>query len=714
MKELQFRFTARAAAERWVSTLGWIVCSMLLPPAVLAQAADTTRVYEIDPVVVTAERTRAPLVTSTAAVSVISGQELRRLPLLSVADALQTVPGLAFLDFDGLGLDPKLTVRGFYGGGEAEYVVVLWNGRPLNGLETGLVNWDMIPLAAVQGIEVVRGGASSLYGDAALGGVINLITEPGADRALRWSLSGGELGLLRASAAVDDRVGSRSFSLFGDLRRAEGFREHAERSYGSVGGSLALLEGPGGSLTLSTLHHRREFDEPGPLADAIVSESRERSAPFFRFDHTAERLHRLALDGRTALAASASLSGYLAGERRTSDAVRTLPLSTEFADTKNRVLGTTRLFGSTQLQLDHGVGAGEGTLLVGLDGSLGWLDSEYYAVLTGPATLYQQAAGTRGELDARGSGSRGAAAAFLRYELRPTSAVRLSLGGRLDWLRDSFAPEAPSEGEELKATHTAFSPKAGINLRYLRSARQEGHLFANVGRSFKAPTPDQLFDQRSVPVPFPPFSISYSNELLQPQTGTSVESGLYHRAELLPGTLAGELHLAAYQLDMRDELDFDLESFRYVNLGRSRHRGVEAGVKLLGPAATTAFLNYTLQSVTSRSGESAGKQLKAIPRHFFSGGISAAHTLGLAGSLTATAARGIYLDDANTLELPGFTRWDARLSYPLRGVRLSLDVFNLLDREYSTTGFPDPAGSGVVYYYPAAGRVLQVGLSRGW
>ncbi|CAN5248954.1 hypothetical protein BH20GEM2_BH20GEM2_03030 [soil metagenome] len=45
---------------------------------------------------------------------------------------------------------------------------------------------------------------------------------------------------------------------------------------------------------------------------------------------------------------------------------------------------------------------------------------------------------------------------------------------------------------------------------------------------------------------------------------------------------------------------------------------------------------------------------------------------------------------------------------------LSLEVFNLLDREYSTTGFPDPAGSGVVYYDPAAGRTLQAGLSRGW
>jgi len=39
-----------------------------------------------------------------------------------------------------------------------------------------------------------------------------------------------------------------------------------------------------------------------------------------------------------------------------------------------------------------------------------------------------------------------------------------------------------------------------------------------------------------------------------------------------------------------------------------------------------------------------------------------------------------------------------------------VDLLNLADSEYSTTGFVDPAGSGGVYFYPAAGRTLQAGL----
>jgi outer membrane receptor protein involved in Fe transport len=82
--------------------------------------------------------------------------------------------------------------------------------------------------------------------------------------------------------------------------------------------------------------------------------------------------------------------------------------------------------------------------------------------------------------------------------------------------------------------------------------------------------------------------------------------------------------------------------------------------------------------------------------------------------VAAHSAWGVWLDDANTSDLPGYTRVDARAAYGLGRVRLEAQVFNLLDRSYSTTGYPDPAGSGELYYYPAAGRVLQLGVSTSW
>ena len=109
-------------------------------------------------------------------------------------------------------------------------------------------------------------------------------------------------------------------------------------------------------------------------------------------------------------------------------------------------------------------------------------------------------------------------------------------------------------------------------------------------------------------------------------------------------------------------------------------------------------------------GENEGNQLKAIPKDFISAGVTASHPVGFSGALTVNSARRIWLDDANEIELPGYTTVDARLGYTWQLLTLTLEGFNLFDEEYSTTGFPDPAGTGAVFYYPAAGRSVRLGL----
>lgn len=680
---------------------------------VRAQQPDTTRLYHLDALVVTAERRAAPIEASTHALSLLTAAELRALPVRTLAEALRQAPGLTFVDFDGLGDDPQIMTRGFYGGGEAEYVLVLVDGRPLNVLESGRVPWDVIPLDAIESIEVARGPGSAAWGDAAIGGVINVLTKRGGAPSGRVALLGGEHGVARASLGLADRVAGRPFSLFGSYARTDGFRDHGERRTGAVGASLDLIEPGDRALTLTTLHDWRRHDEPGPLTAQSLSSSRTVSSPFYRFDGADERQHRLALDGRRALGTGTIASASLAAEYRHHERVRTVPLAPTFADTKERVLSTARLAASAQLQRDGIAFAGRDQLVIGVDASAGTIDSEYYAFRTGTLADYAAGPGVRGDLDASGDGRRTAAAGFLGYEVRAAEAVRLTLGGRLDWLRDTFDDDAAAAAER-DASHVAFSPRAGLNVRYLDGERQRGHAYVNVARTFKAPTPDQLFDQRTFPVPFPPFAVGFANDSLEPQFGTSWEGGLYHRAELAPGTLAAEVTLSAYHMDVRDELDFDLATLSYQNIGRSRHRGIEAGVDVRGSGPLGGFARYTLQSATTRVGEHSGNQLKAIPRHFLSAGVDAGSAVGLSGAVVVSSARSTWLDDANTVELPAWTRWDARLAYELRGFTLQLEAFNLFDAEYSTTGFPDSADPSVIYYHPAAGRTLQIGLSRGW
>jgi outer membrane receptor protein involved in Fe transport len=76
--------------------------------------------------------------------------------------------------------------------------------------------------------------------------------------------------------------------------------------------------------------------------------------------------------------------------------------------------------------------------------------------------------------------------------------------------------------------------------------------------------------------------------------------------------------------------------------------------------------------------------------------------------------RGAFLDDADQRRLPSYTRVDARLSTTAASLRFNLDLINALDRKLVSTGFPDPSGSDIAYYYPAARRVLQLGVGSAW
>ena len=709
------------------SNLSLCVLLVLVPVWAAAQPAplDTLDRRSLSEVTVTAERVPVEAERAAAAVSIVTAGEIERQPLLNLADALRLTPGFAFLNGDGAGTPPAATVRGFYGGGEAEYVLLLVDGRPVNDVETGVVDWELVPLGNVERIEVLRGGASPLWGDAAIGAVVNVVTD-GGPQPLRVAASGGSYDTYFLSGSGGTTWRGRAVSAYGSFKRYGGWRDHAERSVGLAGARAEVLRSERGRLAIATRHSWTDADLPGPLLGSALAAGRTPSNPFYRFDGTEERRHRLALDGRFQAAPGLALDGNLFGGWRAAEVTQTLPLSPEFGDTKRRDLDGGRLEGNVQLTAG-GLGTDDRTLglpiparlVVGATGSLQTLTSAYRPVVVGTAEDYLAAEpDPDAEPEVRGDGSRRALALFAQAEAVPVAPLRLVLGTRLDWLGDRYDAALPEPGE-TETKHAAFSPRVGANLRWLATDRQVGHVYAQATRSFKAPTLDQLFDQRLVGVPFPPFSVSLSNADLRPQRGTTVEAGLRHRAELLPGRLAAEAELTLYQIEMEDEIDFSLQEFAYLNLGESRHRGVEAGLRVLVGKRARLFGTYTYTEATIENGDFAGNVLKAIPRDVWTAGASASWGV-WSGSLVAHGAGRIWLDDANTIPLDAWTTVDAKLAVrlPLPGpaATLTAEAFNLLDADYSTTGFPDASGSSgpdggpLVYYYPAAGRQLRLGL----
>ncbi|MEP6551057.1 MAG: TonB-dependent receptor plug domain-containing protein, partial [Gemmatimonadales bacterium] len=151
--------TARVTAAVTLSTV--LCCSLA--------GGDTAAIPHLDTVVVTPDRSATSIRASTVAVNALPGSLIRALPFRSVGDALAIVPGIAIIDASSLGGNPRIIARGFYGGGETDYVSAQIDGVPVAALGSGAVDWSMLPLEGLSRLELVRGATSYLHGDAAVG-----------------------------------------------------------------------------------------------------------------------------------------------------------------------------------------------------------------------------------------------------------------------------------------------------------------------------------------------------------------------------------------------------------------------------------------------------------------------------------------------------------------------------------------------------------------
>src|SRR5688500_4933512 len=410
--------------------VAWLLLASGTTALAQTPSSPDTGAQALSSVIVTADRVAGILGTQTAMASRLTAAVLETQPIQRVSESLQSIPGLVVIPAGGMGEQPRLIMRGFYGGGETEYAAVLLDGVPLGALSSGVINWDIVPLSAVRAIEVVRGPSSALYGDAAVGGVINIQTT-GAAIPTRWRIAAGTHGTVDGNAAWTGELGTRSASLFGGRRHSAGYRAHEAGDASTLGGSLEMLRSASGLLRLSGLYHDNDYEDPGPLPEILLADSRRVSLPYFRFDQRAERMRRLSLNGWRALGEMSRVSGHLTGEGVTADLTRTLQLSPEFADTRSRATQARRALGTLQLETRVFPAPWPQRLVIGTDFSVGRLGSEYRPLIMGGPTEYETEH-QPGDVDVSGGGTRGAAALFVHCEPRLASPLRAVVGGRFD------------------------------------------------------------------------------------------------------------------------------------------------------------------------------------------------------------------------------------------------------------------------------------------
>jgi len=143
---------------------------------------------QFDPIIVTAGKTRQRLDQVPVSLSVVSAEEIQRRNPTDLIGALESAPGIHFVG-------NQINIRGSsgYAFGAGNKVLLLLDSVPIHASDTGEINWDALPPLDIEQIEILKGAGSSLWGAAALGGVVNIITKsPSLDGKFLFSMNMGK------------------------------------------------------------------------------------------------------------------------------------------------------------------------------------------------------------------------------------------------------------------------------------------------------------------------------------------------------------------------------------------------------------------------------------------------------------------------------------------------------------------------------------------
>lgn len=205
MQHPLYRVTACALA---LAAFGVSLPALAGPSSIVGTLAAAA--VELDNVVVTATRTARTQDQTLVALSIIDREQIERLQPMSLPDLLRGLPGVSISNNGGPGKSTSLFLRST----QSDHVLVLVDGVRAGSATSGGFAWQDIPVEQIERIEIVRGPFSSLYGSAAIGGVVQIFTRrPQAAFDPHLSIGFGSHGTRRAAAGVGGRGGDGWYSI---------------------------------------------------------------------------------------------------------------------------------------------------------------------------------------------------------------------------------------------------------------------------------------------------------------------------------------------------------------------------------------------------------------------------------------------------------------------------------------------------------------------
>ncbi len=626
---------------------------------------------------------------------ILQGAEIGSSRPMVLPDLLERLPGVTLQNEQGNPLQPTLTLRGFAVSpvtGLPQGVSVFLDGVRINEPTVEEVNFDLIPLEAVDRIEVIR-GPSVLFGRNTLAAAISLTTRRGEERReIATEISGGSFGHVDTRFLWSGETRPLDYYVSLTASYEDGYRDATEsrvaRAFAKVGVRAAGLD-----ATLSYQYSNDRIKQAGSLPQ---SELRiDRRANFTAGDFFAPELNMAIVNAQYLLGESFTLEG--------NGFVRAL--SAEQFNV-NLIAVNTRLLNST-LSAGGSLQASARSVVAGRD-NVAILGVEYVNNQVTSRT-FEEATGAAQTLEADLADNQNAVGVYAQDSLvlargftGPGSSLVLTAAARWDYLRHDIDDRLGGQSAGV-FSYNRVNPRAGVNL----NLSERLGFYASYSQGYRAPAflelacagPGAVCPGLQVGVaPDPPFKAV---------TATNYEVGM--QARPFPWL---DIDVTAYRTDVSDDI-FSVSptgttGVFFQNVGQTRREGVEVGLRGRGDAALSGYLNYAYTLATFQERVElatplppgletvpAGSSLTLVPRHRVNAGLAYRPWPWLTLAMDARWVSSQFLrgDDANRQPpLPANWVVTGGATARWRGFEAFVRVNNALDNRYETFGTFAPNG----------------------
>ncbi len=664
--------------KHWVLLITLFMGLISIPLSLSAQEKEVT----LETIVVTATRDEQEIRKVPANVTVITREQMEQSHAKATVDLLRNEVGVVVRDFTGSGKTVSVDIRGFGETGPLN-TLVLVDGRRINEIDLSGADWTQIPLDQIERIEILRGPGSVLYGDNAVGGVVNIITQkPDKPLSVRGEVVRGSYLFHKESASVSGKSGPLSAGVYGNYSSTEGYRENGFFRYKDAGGKILYDLSEAIQLSFNGNFHRDAFGLPGALPQLLYEHDRRRTLNPNDKAETEDSFLNFGIKGNWKEIGRIEADLSYRHREVTNSFLSSLPIFS-FKDRRN--LST---WGWTpKYVLEKPIGGRSNKMTFGFDyyHSDSKVDSESFFF---GATTFDGIEVTKKSFGL-----------YLLDEFSLLDTLILSLGGRWEWVTYDVSQDLSGVDDRKRDSEPAWN----VGLTYLFG--KGASAFLSVKRSFRFPVSDELIQYVFPPPTFQP--TIQINAGMKPQTGYHYEAGLrYALNEWIDG------NLSLFWIELRDEIFYNPLSFSNENYPKTRRQGVEVSLKTRPLPWLHLSGNYGYVRPILKGDGFSGKEIPGVARHKGSLGIDIDAGKGLLfnGRANFVGPRRFISDWGNQVgRLDGYYTLDAKVSYTWKGLKAFVGINNITNQKYAEYGVLNFAG--LPFYYPSPERNFFGGIS---